>query len=167
MKYFFALLGVGGIVCAVNIIIIQFFKNRFPVHSEPWEEDDLRLLREGFDKELKEFRSLIEENVEEARKERLLLEEARRETEALRQECRQHLEKLEDIMEKKMAVCPEPGSFPLPHQDRARRHEKMHSLLRQGLSLETVAQRLQMGLGEARLRLALSEKEENGYENRP
>ncbi len=161
------MLSIGGIVCIINMAVIQFLKNRLAARPEPWDESELHPFKEDLDRELKDFRSAIEDNMAEVRKERVLLEKARGELESLRQECRQYLKKLEDIMEKGLEVRHEPESLSLTQPENDRRYEKMHSLLRQGLSLETVAQRLQMGMGEARLRLALSEKEESGYENRP
>lgn len=170
MKYIFGLIVIGGIVCAVNMVIIHFLKMRFSSPQPVWKEEGFDTVKDEFDQELHDFRLIIEENVKNIRREQEILEQTKKELQVLVEESRQCIEKLESL--KGEPRTPRPvlnlsQSAPETKEEvRDPRFIKMSFLRGQGLSAETIAHRLQMGIGEVRLRLALMEKEDAVYENR-
>jgi len=170
MRYLLGIMVVGGLVCAVNMIIIYFLKKRLAPPQLLWKEEEFAPVKEGFDQELTDFREIIEENLKIIGEERALLESSRLELQALIGESRQCIDKLEQLKNENKRIAPElieeNSAAERKEEVRDQRFVKMAFLRDRGLSPESIAHRLQMGIGEVRLRLALMEKEDAVYESR-
>jgi len=209
MKFFFAFLLVGSILCAVNFFILYFLRTRISRRETYPEKEidtsaalkprpsgrgqkaplsinleqtpgfspgfvewvDFSDTKLNFDQELGEFRSIIKESLDEVRKERISLEETKENFTRLIEESKHYIQRLEEL--KKEMLSPAPKDIPRRvscgqggGESRNTYYEAINSLLGRGLSIENVAQRLQMGVGEVRLRLALLEKADTRYEDR-
>ena len=168
IKYFFSFVLIVACVGAVNFFILWFLKRNLSHGKERKEKEiDFDSINFDFGQELNELREIIEENIEEARKEKFSLENTKEEIKCLLKESRECIRQLEQLNIKKDFSVGEDTSGLKNSREKETKDvpsERIGFLLSKGYSVGDIAQRLQMGVGEARLRIAFLEKERARWE---
>ncbi|MBD3264304.1 MAG: hypothetical protein GF375_04295 [Candidatus Omnitrophica bacterium] len=166
MKYLFAILFVGGFVCVINFWVLNFLKSKFQGNRDTsGQEGGIDYIKEDLDKDVEELHSLIESSLEEVKAERLKIEEERRNFQALMEEGKACIEELKQLKEEmpEEPLQPKSESGEVESAKRLCRdksYNTLYSLLKQGLSIEDIAQSMNMGMGELKLRLAVLKNED-------
>ncbi|MCM8756579.1 MAG: hypothetical protein NC817_00900 [Candidatus Omnitrophica bacterium] len=118
-------------------------------------EEDFSFDDEGLKKDMEELHSLINHSLEIIREEKKSIEQAKRELIVLLEDSKRCIQKLEEL---NLGIHKQ-GELIKKDRD----EELVYSLINQGLSIEDIAQRLNMGIAELRLKLSLWDK--NGLHN--
>ncbi len=183
MRFFIAFVFLGGLLCLVNIGIIMFLRRKFHISEAVVTEEIIpEEIKGDLEDELNALRSLIGEGIEEIKRERQQLESYKEELKFLIQQSRQELKKWENIINRMENLKKDTDGVNSVYEGRninstfpkgevkditdepqesflsSPGNAKLRILVEKGLREEEIAQRLNIGIGELRLRMALLEK---------
>lgn len=154
-----------GIFLLIASVIIHALKMKTQKEEIiPVGDFHLNMDREELDQEVQMFRSLVDESVEKVRKEYEKIVQTQEKLEKMLMEATESIKKMEKLREEislQLLQKQEPQDNP-----ESAPQSEVAAFLHRDISLEDVAQQLNMGIGELKLRLSLLKKENLYYANR-
>ncbi|MCM8773848.1 MAG: hypothetical protein NC820_03835 [Candidatus Omnitrophica bacterium] len=155
MRFIFIFLGITVSLSFLFLFLIIVLVRIREKRENTLLEEDFSFDDEGLKKDMEELHSLINHSLELIREEKESIEQAKRELIVLLEDSKLCIQKLRELnlgIRKQKELIKKDSD-----------EELVYSLIEQGLSIEDIAQRLNMGIAELRLRLSLWDK--NGLHN--